>query len=224
MEYKTTFKKKRIRVYRIKNNFKCVASCVLRGINPKDTKVINKLKKKFKDIKITKEGVAFEVVKYAKCHKNDSFNEQKGRSLAESRCKRQVFNHAEKILRCVVEIKEAELNKAQKSLAKYGVMVETEFDHLMHIDEKKIYRVEEMHRDDTSEETINIKLHDEEFNSNVEGSIDTSCRLNVSDEVLGRAKVAVGDLIYIDVKNPKAVFQASQFALIKRQNINQNKH
>ena len=222
MDYKTTFKKKKLRIYRIKNSFKCVASCVLKGIDPKDTKITTKLKKKFKDIKITKEGVAFEVVRYAKCHANDSFDEQKGRALAESRCKQQVFNHAEKILKCVVEIKEAELLKAQRSLTKYGVMVDTEFDHLMHLDEKRIYRVEEMHRDDAEEaKTTDVKLTDEEFNPEVEGSVDKSCRINIKDEVLERAKVAIGDLIYIDTKNPKVVFQASQFALLKRQRLNQ---
>ena len=222
MYYKTTFKKKKLRVYRIKNNFKCVASCVLRGIDPKDTKITSKLKKKFRDIKITKEGVTFEVVRYAKCHTNDSFDEQKGRALAESRCKRQVYNHAERILRCVVEIKEAELLKAQRSLAKYNVMVDTEFDHLMHLDEKRIYRVEEIYKDDAEEaRTTDIKLRDEEFNPNVDGSVDTSCRLNIESEILERAKVAEGDLIYIDVKNPKVVFQASQLALLKRQKLNQ---
>lgn len=222
MDYKTTFKKKKLRIYRIKNNFKCVASCVLRGIDPKDTKITTKLKKKFKDIKITKEGVAFEVVRYAKCHANDSFDEQKGRALAESRCKQQVFNHAEKILKCVVEIKEAELLKAQRSLTKYGVMVDTEFDHLMHLDGKRIYRVEDMYRDDAEEaKTIDVRLSDVEFNPEVDGSVDKSCRINIKDEILERAKVAIGDLIYIDLENPRVVFQASQFALLKRQKLNQ---
>ena len=50
MDYKTTFKKKQLRVYRIKNNFKCVAAFVLKDSDPKDTKIVTKLQKKFKDI------------------------------------------------------------------------------------------------------------------------------------------------------------------------------
>ena len=225
MDYKTTFKKKKIRVYRIKNNYKCVATCVLRGIDPKDTKVVTKLKKKFnKDIKITKEGVTFEVVSYAKCHSNDSFNEQKGKALAESRCKRKVFDRAEKIMRCVVKIREAEYLKAQKSLTKYGVLVETELDHLMHLDGKKIYRVESLYREDAeTTEVTNLKLIDLEFNPEIEGMVDTSCAINVKDEVVARARVAEGDIIYIDPSNPKAIFQASQLGLLKRQKLNEEK-
>lgn len=225
MDYKTTFKKKQLRVYRIKNSFKCVAACVLKDIDPKDTKIVTKLQKKFKDIKITKEGVTFEVVSYAKCHENDSFNEQKGKSLAESRCKRKIFDRAERIMKCVVKIKEAEYLKAQKSLTKYGVMVETEFDHLMHLDGKKIYRVDSMYREDAEDtEMTNLKLIDLEFNPGVEGMVDTSCNLNVKDEVVARARVAEGDIIYIDPTNPKAIFQASQLGLLKRQQLNEKKN
>lgn len=225
MDYKTTFKKKQLKIYRIKNNFKCVAACVLKDIDPKDTKIVTKLQKKFKDIKITKEGVTFEVVSYAKCHENDSFNEQKGKSLAESRCKRKIFDRAERIMRCVVKIKEAEYLKAQRSLTKYGVMVETEFDHLMHIDGKKIYRVEGIHREDADEVgTVDLKLIDLEFNPEIEGMIDTSCNLNVKDEVVTRARVAENDIVYIDPSNPKVIFQASQLGLIKRQQLNEKRN
>ena len=225
MDYKTTFKKKKLRVYRIKNNFKCVASCVLKDIDPKDTKIVTKLQKKFKDIKITKEGVVFEVVSYAKCHENDSFNEQKGKSLAESRCKRKIFDRAEKIMKCVVKIKEAEYLRAQRSLTKYGVMVETEFDHLMHLDGKKIYQVDGIYREDAEDvQTATLKLIDLEFNPEINGMTDTSCNLNVKGEVVDRARVAVGDIIYVDPSNPKAIFQATQLGLLKRQKLNEKRN
>jgi hypothetical protein len=226
MDYKTTFKKKQLRVYRINNNdFKCVASCVLKDIDPKDTKIVTKLQKKFKDIKITEEGVTFKAVSYAKCHENDSFNEQKGKSLAESRCKHKIFDRAERIMRYVVKINEAEYLKAQRSLTKYGVMVETEFDHLMHLDGKKIYRVDSIYREDAeTTEMTNLKLIDLEFNPKVKGMTDTSCNLNVKDEVVARARVAEGDIIYIDPTNPKAIFKASQIGLLKRQQLNEIKN
>lgn len=222
MDYKTTFKRKKLNVYRIKNSFKCVANCVLGGIDPKDTKIVTKLQKKFKDIKVTKEGVAFEVVTYSKCHENDSFDAKRGKSLAESRCKRKIFTRAEKILECVVKIKRAELTKAQESLTKYGIMVETELDHLMHIDGRRIYKVDGMHREDAEGvETTDLKLIDQEYNPDIKDSVDTSCSLNVRDEVVARAKVEVGDLIYVDPSHPNIIYQASQLGLLKRKQINE---
>ena len=218
MNYKTTFKKSRLNVYRIsKSSYKCVASCVLKGIDPEDTSLVEKLQKKFRDIKITKEGVSFEVVTYSKCHQSDTFSEQKGKQLAESRCKKRIFDRVEKIMKCVVKIKEIELMNAQRSLTKYGVMVDTEFDHLMKIEGRKIYKVEYISREDAEDViTSDIKILDMEYNPKDKNSIDTSRNLNVRDEVLQRAKVAVGDLVYIDVNNPAVIYQASQLALIKR--------
>ena len=219
MNYKTTFKKSRLNVYRIdESSFKCVASCVLKGIDPKDTILVRKLQKKFKDIKITDEGVSFEVVTYSKCHKSDTFSESKGKQLAESRCKKKIFNRAEKIMQCVVKIKEDELMNAQKSLTKYGIMVDTEFDHLMKIEGRKIYRVDYICREDAEDVvTSDVKLIDLEYNPNDKNSVDTSRKCNIKDEIQQRAKVEVGDLVYVDVDNPTVIYQASQLALIKRQ-------
>ena len=69
----------------------------------------------------------------------------------------------------------------------------------------------------------NLKLIDLEFNPEIEGMVDTSCAINVKDEVVARARVAEGDIIYIDPSNPKAIFQASQLGLLKRQKLNEEK-
>lgn len=217
MNYKTTFKKSKFNVYRINDSFKCVASCVLNGIDPKDIELVKKLSKKFKDIKITKAGISFEVVAFSKCHEKDKFNDKKGRMLAEARCKKKVFDRAEKIMECIVSIKKQEFMKAEESLTKYGIMVETEFDHIMEIDEKRIYKVESIYRDDADNaNTSDVKLVDIEYDQKYKDMIDTSGTCNIEDKVLERARVEVGDYIYVDIKNPNHIYQASQFALYRR--------
>lgn len=219
MNYKTTFKKSsKFRVYRIKNNFKCVANCLLQGIDKSDEKLAEKLQKKFKDIRITDKGIEFEMYTLAKCHPNDSFDETKGRTLAESRCKRKVFTRSKKILECIFKYKEAEYQKAQKSLKRYNALVDVETDHVMRLSGKKVYLIKSIIPDTGTEGVSNVKLVDIEYDPKSKGSIDTTANVLIEAKILSRANVEQGDYIYFNTESQKKderITQASQLIVNK---------
>jgi hypothetical protein len=59
---------------------------------------INKLRRLFPNVSCTWETIIFDVTGIAKCHANDTYNEEYGRKLAESRAKEKAYSIANRFV------------------------------------------------------------------------------------------------------------------------------